>query len=211
METIIYLIRHAEAIKNDVLIEDTNLAQMQNEESKLSEVGKEQAFNLSKKEELLGIDILFSSTYTRALETAKYIAERNNLTILKDANLNERKLGNLVTLKELGKNRRYRYTEEQLLDENLKNVDGESRAEVYRRMKSFLNKILDENEGKKIAIVSHGAAIKFLLTDWCKLNKDCKLIYNEKTIEITSPCIIQLKFEKKSLKQLRVIDFNLNK
>ena len=207
MKTIIYFIRHAEAIKNDNLIEDSKLAQIQNEKIKLSEKGNSQALELSQKEELQEIDLIYSSNYTRTYETAKYIAERNKTIVIQNSALNERKLGNLVTLKELGKGKKHSFTEEQLLDGNLKNIDGESRFEVYKRMKSFFDKILEENEGKKIAIVSHGAAIKFLLTDWCKVNEDGKLVYNNDIIEVTSPCIICLELEKKTLKELRVIKF----
>ena len=42
--------------------------------------------------------------------------------------------GNLITLKELGKGRSNSFTTDQLLDENFKNFDGESRKEVTDRM-----------------------------------------------------------------------------
>ena len=105
------------------------------------------------------------------------IAYRNNLPINIDTNFNERKLGNLKTLIELGKDKRHTYTEEQLKDENLKNVNGENRIEVNKRMTTSLNKILKDNIGKKVVIVSHGAAIKFLLLNWCDLNENYKNLY----------------------------------
>lgn len=111
-------------------------------------------------------------------------------------------LGNLNNLKDIGKNKKYSYTEEQLLDEKLKKIDVENRIEVNNKMINLLNKILKENEGKKIVIVSHGAAIKFLLMNWCKLNEDIKLVYKDKVLDISSPCLLKLTFRKNELLDL---------
>ena len=72
-------------------------------------------------------------------------------------------------------------------------------------MTNSLNKILKENEGKNIAIVSHGAAIKFLLMNWCILNKDLKLTYKNLNIDVQSPCLIKLEFDGIDLNNLSVI------
>ena len=74
--------------------------QIINEKEILSVYGEEQSKKLSENTELKNIDVIWSSSYTRAKATAKYIANTNNLPINLDSNLNERKLGNL---KELGK------------------------------------------------------------------------------------------------------------
>ena len=42
--------------------------------------------------------------------------------------------GNLKSLEELGKIKQNSFTIEQLLDERLKNIDGENRIEVTNRM-----------------------------------------------------------------------------
>lgn len=119
-KTIVYLIRHSEQLKIKGIknIEEDN--QINNEKIVLSVEGEDKARQLSEREELNNIDVIWSSNYVRAISTAKYIAYRNNLEINIDSNFNERKLGNLETLKELGKNKKYSYTEEQILDENLK-------------------------------------------------------------------------------------------
>lgn len=69
-----------------------------------------------------------------------------------------------------------------MLNENLKNMHGESRKEVNIRMLEGLNEILSEYKGKKVAIVSHGAAIKFLLMNWCDLNSSYQLVYDKKIL-----------------------------
>ena len=129
----------------------------------------------------------------------------NGLHVHYTSNFNERKLGNLETLKELGKDKKYSYAEEQLLDEELRNFEGENRIEVNNRMNNSLNKILKENKGKNIVIVSHGAAIKFLLMNWCKLNNELKLTYKNSIIDLKSPSLIKLEFNGMSLDNLRVI------
>ena len=59
---------------------------------KLSIEGEEKAKLFAEKEELKKIDVIFSSNYTRATATAKYIASNNNLRINIDDRLGERKI-----------------------------------------------------------------------------------------------------------------------
>ena len=113
--------------------------------------------------------------------------------------------GDLESLKELEKEKSKSFTIEQLLNNKLKNIDGESREEVTKRIEISFNKILVENIGKRVAIVSHGASIKFLLMKWCKLNDNNDIEYNKKTITVNSPGIIKLVFEEQELVELKQI------
>lgn len=203
--TIVYLIRHSEQLKIEGTKNIKEESQINNEKIVLSVKGEMKARELSELEEFNNIDVIWSSNYVRAVATAKYIAYRNNLPINIDTNFNERKLGNLETLRELGKDKKHTYTEEQLMDENLKNIDGENRIEVNKRMTTSLNKILKDNAGKKVVIVSHGAAIKFLLMNWCDLNENCTLVYNNSIIEVESPSAIKLEFRKENLENMTII------
>lgn len=163
-DTIVYLIRHAETINENGIRNTNESFQNINEKEILSVHGEEQAKQLSKNIELNNIDIIWSSSYTRAKATAKYIAENNNLPINIDSNLNERKLGNLIELGEFMKNKKTKDpSQEQLLDINFKTSDGESAKEVKRRMSNFFNKILKEYRGKKIAVISHRRFNKIFL------------------------------------------------
>ena len=110
--------------------------------------------------------------------------------------------GNLKSIVELGKSKQNTFTIEQLLDEQLKNEEGENRIEVRNRMEKAFFRVLDENIGKNIAIISHGAAIKFLIMKWCKLNKNNQLEFNKKIITLNSPGIIKLVFRDKELIEL---------
>lgn len=201
--TTVYLIRHSEQLRDYGIKNTGDNSQIDNEKIILSVAGEKKAEKLSELKEFDNIDAVWSSSYTRAIATAKYIASRNNLPINIDSNFNERKLGDLKALEKFGEGKKHTYTEEQLLDENLKNVDGENRLEVNQRMLCTLNHILKENIGKRIAIVSHGAAIKFLLMNWCKLNKDCEIIYDGTILNIKSPSVIELKFVRNRIKKTK--------
>ena len=155
-DTIIYLIRHAETVDENGIRNTNENSQIINEKEILSVHGEEQSKRLSENVELKNIDVIWSSSYTRAKATAKYIANNNNLAINLDSNLNERKLGNLKELGEFMKNKKTRDpSQEQLLDRKFKTSDGESAEDTRERMTKFFDKILKEYEGKKIAIVSH--------------------------------------------------------
>lgn len=201
----IFLIRHSEQLKINTLLNNSENSQIANEKIILSVEGEKKAEALSKIKELSNLNSIWSSTYVRALATAKYIAERNNLEIQISTYLNERKIGNLDSLSKLKDKFTHTFTTEQLLDENLKNKDGENRFEVNRRMTSFINKLLAEYTGSKIAIVSHVASIKFLLMNWCSLNENFELFYKNKVLKIDSPSVIKLEFNKNSLLNLSQI------
>lgn len=69
-------------------------------------------------------------------------------------------------------------------------------------MEKAFKRIFSENAGKKVAIVSHGAAIKFLLMKWCDLGKNYQIEFNKNIITLESPSIIKLTFEDEILKEL---------
>lgn len=162
-DTIVYLIRHAETVDENGIRNTSEDSQLINEKEILSVEGEEQAKRLSENEELQNLDVIWSSSYTRAKATAKYIANVNDLPFNLDNNLSERKLGNL---KELGKFMKDKSTrdpsQEQLLDRNYKTSNGESAEDTRKRMNIFFNKILKEYEGNKIAVVSHRGSEKIL-------------------------------------------------
>jgi len=201
-KTTIFLIRHSEQLKIKSLLNSSENSQIANEKIILSVKGEKTAEKLSNIAELSNLDSVWCSNYVRTLATAKYIAERNNLEVQISTDLNERKLGNLDSLSKLRDKNTHPFTTEQLLDENLKNEDGENRFEVNNRMTSFINTILNSNEGSRIAVVSHGAAIKFLLMNWCSLNQNFDLVYKDTILKIDSPSVIELEFNKDSLLNL---------
>lgn len=207
-DTIIYLIRHAETIDENGIRNTMEDSQIINEKEILSVEGEEQAKKLSGNEELKNLDIIWSSSYTRAKATAKYIANANNLPINLDDNLSERKLGNLKELGEFMKDKSTRDpSQEQLLNRTFRTSDGESAEQTRERMNEFFYKILKEYEGQRIAVISHGGSIKFFLLNWCTVNANVQLVYNENIIlNIKSPCLLKLTFKENKLIDLEQID-----
>ena len=158
----VYFVRHSKPLKvnNDKNIDSL---QIQNEKQPLSIEGENIAREKLNIEELKDIDKLYSSSYVRAISTAKYIAENNNIEINVINDFGERKFG-INSWDELPDN----FGEKQFLDENFKTEFGESQKEVRDRTFNALMNVL-ENDDKKIAIVFHSTAMLFLLMTWCKV------------------------------------------
>ena len=206
MNTIVYLIRHADTIDEKGIRNTKETSQMINEKEILSIKGEEDSKRLSKNEELKNIDTIWCSSYVRAKQTAKYIAVENNLQINLDDRLNERKLGNLEEIAIFMKDKKTRDpSQEQLLYPKFKTSDGESAEDTNKRMTEFLKECLNENKDKKIAIVSHGGSIKFLLLNWCKVNENMKLEYKDKELNVTSPSLLKLTFKDEELMNIEQI------
>lgn len=173
--TTIYLIRHSKPMKVNNTFNKDNL-QLQNEKSSLSIEGEQIAKDKLNKKEFDGIDIIFSSNYVRTIQTAKYLSEKNSVEINVISDLGERKFG-IDSWDELPDN----FERKQFLDENYKLNNGDNQKEVRDRMYSVIMKILNEYHNKRIAIVSHGTAISYLLKKWCDVDiVDDKLRYSFK-------------------------------
>ena len=206
MNTVIYLIRHADTINENGVRNTNETSQMINEKEILSIEGEEASKKLSENEELKNIDVIWCSSYVRAKQTAKYIADENKLQINLDDRLNERKLGNLEEIAVFMKDKKTRDpSQEQLLYPKFKTSDGESAEETNKRMTEFLSKCLEEYKEKRVAIISHGGSIKFLLLNWCTVNNNMKLEYEGRELNITSPCLLKLTFKEKQLVNLEQI------
>ena len=171
--TTIYLIRHSKTLKVNNTLNNDNL-QIQNEKYCLSIEGEQIAKEKFNNEEFESIDVLYSSNYVRTIQTAKYLARKNNLEINVLDDLGERKFG-IDSWDELPED----FERRQFLDENYKIGNGESQKEVRDRMYFNILKILNSNQNKRIAIVSHGTAISYLLKKWCDVEiVDDKLEYS---------------------------------
>ena len=196
----IYLIRHSEAVKNKNTDVNNILA---NKNIELSELGNKKALEFSESKYFKNIDEVYSSDYVRAFNTAKYIADKNHIKINVSKDLGER-IGGIpnfnITPKE--------YFKYQLENPNFKFKGGESLNEVKKRMLHVINYIINKKDNVNVVLVSHGAAITFLLNEWCKIeitnieNKQRKIKFKDKTIfddKIKNLEIFRLTFEQKEL------------
>lgn len=177
--TTIYLIRHSKSLKVNNAFNSDNL-QIQNEKLSLSIEGEQIAQEKLNKREFDNLDILFSSNYVRTIQTAKYLSAKNDLEINIISDLGERKFG-IDSWEQLPEN----FERRQFIDEEYKIGNGENQREVRERMYLAITNILNANKNKKIAIVSHGTAISYLLKKWCdiEIQEDkIKYSYNGKVL-----------------------------
>lgn len=177
--TTIYLIRHSKPLKVNNSLNLDNF-QLQNEKSCLCIEGEKMAEEKLLISEYDGVDVLYSSSYVRAIQTAKYLSEKNNIELNIVSNLGERKFG-VSSLDELPDNFEWK----QFFDENYKIDNGENQKEVRKRMYNTIMNIINNNRNKKIAIVSHATAITYLLRKWCDIsaiNDKFRYTFNNKIL-----------------------------
>ena len=201
--TKIYLLRHSQPFRK--LLGEYNssdVEQIRNEKNVLSVYGEKLAREISERKELQNIDVIYSSHYVRAMCTAKYIAENNNIKLNVDERLGERKFG-VNDIAELPSD----FFEEQFRNWDYKLEKGESANEVSKRMNEVLLEIINNNKDKTIAIVSHGTAISAMLKTWCNvlLNEETKLVelyFNDKLVfdgNWNCPELFKLEFDNNNL------------
>ena len=202
---VIYLMRHSEGLKNVNNFINNDSLQIINEKNPLSVVGEERAKKLADSEELKDIDLVISSNYVRAMATAKYIANKNNMSLNIMEGFGERKFG-VSSWDELPAD----FEERQLEDIDFKMEQGESRREVADRMDNSLMRVLDECYYDRIVIVSHATAITFLLMKYGKVI-DGNLFFKDRVIldkefSWCAPDVFKLTFNNKELIDITHID-----
>jgi broad specificity phosphatase PhoE len=153
METIIYLVRHAQ-YENPNGVMPSRLPGFP-----LSADGHGQAANLAKYFPDKNIKAIFASPLTRTKQTAKIIAKKLELPITTDDRLLE--IRSALGGKPDG------------FDESLgdwlylskwyRDHDGETPEEIFARMDSFMREKIKKHKGEQIIVVSHGDPIMFLV------------------------------------------------
>ncbi len=177
----IYLIRHGESTG------DVDNLYGGDYDDRLSEKGKKQAVELSKKLNGKKIEVIFSSPRFRARETAEILQKvlKTKLELIDD--LRERNFYGFLT----GTNKeeaKKKYPEEVEKLKNFKSTvkDAEDYKHFKERIENALNNILKSNH-KTIAILTHGGPISLIFRE--KLNKEIK--------HLGDCAIIELEYSKK--------------
>ena len=114
----------------------------------LSAKGIEQIFKLKEQINLDEIDIVISSDLKRAVDSANYIF-KDSKKILNDKRIRECNYGDLN-----GKDNNLIKYEEHI---DIKFPNGESLKDVESRVRNFCNYLLENYNGKTIALVAHKA------------------------------------------------------
>lgn len=160
MKTIIYLTRHGQTEWNL----ERRLQGRGN--SPLTEAGIERAKELRERIKDVDIDFIYSSPIERALDTANIIKGEKNIEVITDEGLMEMCFGDYEGRK----------TDEVMAENPSWNIDlimhgdvelcapnGEDLASVRARVAETMDRIIEENRGKAILIVTHGITLKALM------------------------------------------------
>lgn len=159
MVTRLILVRHAEAEGNFKRIFHGWT------DGGITDKGHKQAEKAAYKLKGMNIDVIYSSTLKRTLQTAEYIAEEIKIPIIKTEKLKEinggdwegRKWGELPVL----------WPDEYDTWENKPHLhrmpNGECMESFQKRIIDEVEEIIKNNSGKTICIITHGTAIRALL------------------------------------------------
>ena len=205
----IYLIRHSAPFVEIENYEDYKNVPWKdyNRNMILSSEGETKAKKLCELEDFKNIDSVYAADSYRAIGTAKYVAEMNNLKIKLDDRINERNLG-VETISELPENQ----TIDSFNNKDYKFGTGESLNEVDKRFKSFIEDILNSNDNK-IALFIHGIIMMSFLqnnTSFSFDGKKMKLLFNDKEIyndKMKNPMIFKIDYDEKEIVNIKEIKY----
>ncbi|HBB71917.1 MAG TPA: histidine phosphatase family protein [Ruminococcus sp.] len=140
--TTIYLVRHCEP----------DFSFDPNEKRPLTVTGRQDAEALAEYLSDKKINCIYSSPYTRAVETVTPLSRRTRLPIITDTIFRERFGGH-------GEESFEEFSRKQWTDLSYKRPGAESIGETMERMIQGITEILNDNTGENVVISSHGAAV----------------------------------------------------
>ena len=146
----IYLIRHGQTDWN---VERKIQGQT---DISLNSNGKQQAEEAANEIANLKIDRIISSDLSRAKETAEIINKKVGAEITYDKRLREVNYGDFEGI-QIDK-----FTDKDwvIFNETPEKIKGESRQQVYDRVKSFIDEIKDD---ENVLVVTHGGSLRMML------------------------------------------------
>jgi broad specificity phosphatase PhoE len=120
------------------------------------------------------IDLVYSSDLSRAIDTAKAFTEKTGQQVIADKNLREFDLGLWAgkTFEEVDK--LFPKTAK-LFKKDLANSyadGGESYAQFQSRVKKAFEEIASKNDGKTVAVFTHGGVVRALYSAWNNFSAD---------------------------------------
>ncbi len=153
----IIITRHGQTDQNQ-----QNITQGQGVDSLLNETGVCQAKKLAERLKTEKIDVIYASDLKRALHTAQEVLRFHpSAQIVPTPHLRERNLGAY----EGRSHKEYQELKEKspLPFHDFKPEGGESYGELYHRVGTFLDTILEKHRNNTVLFVSHGAVSTVLL------------------------------------------------
>ncbi len=175
----IYFISNNLLSKSNIIYDKDVAFDYVRENKPLSIKGEEEALKISNLDIFKDTEVIYSSSEESAINTSKYISEKNDLDIILDKDLGERKIGELCS-------NEYRYLKGmQEHDFTYKLEKGESIEIVKKRITRSIKDIL-KTDYENIVVISHNIALLSLFLNWChasfNLNDELILEYKDKAI-----------------------------
>lgn len=159
--TRLFLIRHAET--------DANSGHRYQglTDHRLNETGLWQARRLGERLASEPLSCVYSSTLTRAAETAEIIASHHNIKVLSLDSLKELDFGAWegLTAEEIAQKYPDLFQRWVNGDFNVEIPGGERREAFLSRIKKAMSHIVNTHRGETVAVVSHGGPIKCIICD----------------------------------------------
>lgn len=153
----IYMVRHGESVGNerDLMYGHTDYP--------LTQRGIEDAKVVAKKLEECSFDICYTSELQRAYQTAEYSIIGRNIPLYKTKALNEQFMGDFENISFQDMMIKYPNEAKGMMSNWVKNgpVNGETFDELYDRISSFVDMILEKNQD--VLIVAHFGSLAALI------------------------------------------------
>lgn len=146
----VYFVRHGSSTLTE--------ARHQRPETRLSELGFKQALAVSRRLTNIPVDIILTSTYSRALQTARVIENHKHAPLIQTDLLTERKMPSEFLGKEVDDPRVvpvHQAIREHFHDPRWHHTDEENAAELLSRAGKALDFIVSQ-KGESVVVVTHG-------------------------------------------------------
>ena len=184
--TTVYFVRHAEP----------NYENHDDRTRELSPKGMEDRRLVTKFLSDKKVDVVLSSPYRRAVDTVSEFAESQGLAIRIVEDFRERRIDSEWIADFLS------FSRAQWADFDYRLLDGEYLREVQERNIRALNSVLEEYQGKTVAVGSHGTALSTIVNYY-----DRRFGYQEfDKIRALMPWIVRFTFDGKNCVDMKQYD-----
>ncbi|MEI5908500.1 histidine phosphatase family protein [Bacillus spongiae] len=155
-------------------------------DSPLSSIGREQTLRLSEKLHPFDLDLIYTSSTNRTIETTNIINEQRNLIVTKSNKLLEMNFGEWegLTRSQIKETFNNEYKLFETDPANFVAPTGESLVEVKARVIQFINELLEKHNGKNVLVVTHSIVLKILMANF--EGRPLAKMWNESTIHSTN-------------------------
>ena len=191
----LFVIRHGETDYNKKRVIQGNI------DSQLTGLGSRQAGLLARELEDSELDMVFSSTASRAYETARPTALAHRLPVVQVPALRERDYG-IYEKRGLSETKRAHpefFSDSGPVGLDVKPEGGESLREVAGRVVPFVDRLVNRLEWENAAVVAHGVINKIIISHLLGTPLGEVGVYKQK-----NACINELACEKGNWRAVRL-------